>query len=175
MEMSLEDDEEEDATYPRRAAKKGRKVKKYRKVKKSTNIPRLRHDNRPFVGLTQVCRQIRNEYRPLHLAQHEVGVDLTNAVKYMKTFYPDADEQLESLLPANVRDSYENQDKDIQYTGNITIALGKDATKLESHPDGIDILHVLDIWANSYRVETGFGRYRMGFYDGQRDGEAKDL
>lgn len=59
----------------------------------------LRETNRPFWGLTQVCRQMRIEYRPIYMAKQEIGMDLTEIVDYLQTFYPTANDVVSQLAP----------------------------------------------------------------------------
>ncbi|KAF2020258.1 hypothetical protein BU24DRAFT_459855 [Aaosphaeria arxii CBS 175.79] len=115
-----------------------------------------RVDRRRCKGLTQVCSAIRNEFRPMYMLGQEVGLDFTDLAKYIEAFYPKG-----IALDAQV--------------GNITIAISSKITAAEKDPNGIDVFPMLDIWANSYRIEAGFGRYFTPHYDARLDGEAKDL
>jgi hypothetical protein len=110
---------------------------------------------RPFHGLTQVCRQIRVEYRPLYLMAQEIGLDITEANKYLSTFY--------------------GSDPTDTAVGNITVAISGKVSKTEMGDKGIDVWPMLDVWANSRHIEAGFGRYSCKAYDSAGDGEAKDL
>lgn len=62
-----------------------------------------------------------------------------------------------------------------QHMGNITIALDYVISSVERNPKGIDILPLLDRWANYYKVELGFGRYGYADYDSDTDCESKDI
>lgn len=128
-----------------------------------------RETNRPFFGLTQVCRQLRTEFRPLYMLNQEIGLDLGEVVKYLKTCYYDALQHLNVLSP------YEDRKVDMPFTGNFTIAIGDKIRKFEMATDGVDVFPFLSIWANSYKIEAGFGRYVNAPYDATGDGEAKDL
>jgi hypothetical protein len=128
-----------------------------------------RDTNRPFWGLTQVCRQVRSEFRPLYLQQQEIGMDITKIVQYLETFYPDGPAQLAQLHNGGKRG------KDVPFSGNMTIAIGDRPLRVETSAGGIEVLPLLDLWANSFRVEAGFGRYLQANYIPQFDGEAKDL
>ena len=128
-----------------------------------------RDTNRPFWGLTQVCRQLRQEYRPIYMAKQEIGIDITNIVNYMKAFYPSAPEEIAKLT------SSANRVSDMPFVGNLTIAAGQVPSKLERSPEGIEVFPLLDIWANSIKMEAGFGRYLKRTYVPETDGEAKDL
>ncbi|KAJ4984945.1 hypothetical protein SVAN01_09551 [Stagonosporopsis vannaccii] len=128
-----------------------------------------RDTNRPFFGLTQVCRLLRQEFRPLQMQRQEIGMDLVDVEAYLKTFYPDAIAQLEALATSKDRKV------DMPYTGNMTIAVGDKIKQIEKSADGIDVLPLLDVWANSFKIEAGFGRYMQAYYDATADGEAKDL
>ena len=128
-----------------------------------------RETSRPFFGLTQVCRLLRTEFRPLYLQKQEIGMDLVEAVRYLETFYPEAPEYLKALSISNDRKG------DMPFTGNLTIAVGDKIKDTEKTADGIDVWPLLDIWANSFKVEAGFGRYLQAHYDATADGEAKDL
>src|SRR5690242_3738836 len=128
-----------------------------------------RDTNRPFFGLTQVCRLLRQEFRPIQMQRQEIGMDLVDVETYLNTFYPDATAQLEALTTS------EDRKVDMPYTGNMTIAVGDKIKQIEKSADGIDILPLLDVWANSFKIEAGFGRYMQVHYDATADGEAKDL
>lgn len=128
-----------------------------------------RETNRPFFGFTQVCRLIRREFRPWYMQRQEVGMDLTEVVKYLQAFYHDAPALLEDLSTSNDRKI------DMPFTGNLTIAVGDKAKEVEKSADGVDVWPLLDLWANSYKIEAGFGRYMQVHYDARADGEAKDL
>ncbi|KAI4712241.1 hypothetical protein J4E89_002507 [Alternaria sp. Ai002NY15] len=128
-----------------------------------------RETNRPFWGLTQVCRQLRAEYRPIYMAKQEIGMDLTEIVDYLKTFYPTATDVVSNLGPPGERS------EDAPFVGNLTIAVGDKPNELERAGDGIEVFTLLDIWANSLKIEAGFGRYLKANYVAETDGEAKDL
>ncbi|KAI4943323.1 hypothetical protein J4E91_009522 [Alternaria rosae] len=129
----------------------------------------VRETNRPFWGLTQVCRQLRAEYRPIYMAKQEIGMDLTEIVDYLKTFYPTATDIVSNLGPPGERD------EDAPFVGNLTIAVGDKPNELERAGEGIEVFSLLDIWANSLKIEAGFGRYLKANYVAETDGEAKDL
>jgi hypothetical protein len=133
----------------------------------SDALPRV--TNRPFFGLTQVCQLIRQEYLPIYMHKQEVGLDLINVDAYLKTYYPGAPLMLLKLAMQQVRKA------DLPYSGNITIAIGDKVKRAEASIEGVEVLPLLDIWANSFRIEAGFGRYVREFYVPFRDGEAKDL
>jgi hypothetical protein len=133
----------------------------------SDALPRV--TNRPFFGLTQVCQLIRQEYLPIYMHKQEVGLDLINVDAYLKTYYPGAPDKLLELAMQEVRKA------DLPYSGNITIAIGDKVKRAEASIEGVEVLPLLDIWANSFRIEAGFGRYVREFYVPFRDGEAKDL
>lgn len=96
-------------------------------------------------------------------------MDLVDVETYLDTFYPDAAAQLEALTTS------EDRKVDMPYTGNMTIAVGDKIKQNEKSEDGIDVLPLLDVWANSFKIEAGFGRYMQAHYDATADGEAKDL
>ncbi|CAN9480073.1 unnamed protein product [Alternaria alternata] len=129
----------------------------------------LRETNRPFWGLAQVCRQMRIEYRPIYMAKQEIGMDLTEIVDYLQTFYPTANDVVSQLAPPGERRN------DAPFVGNLTIAVGDKANDLERASDGIEVFPLLDIWSNSLKIEAGFGRYLKANYIPETDGEAKDL
>lgn len=129
----------------------------------------VRETNRPFWGLTQVGRQLRAEYRPIYMAKQEIGMDLTEIVDYLKTFYPTATDIVSNLGSPGERD------EDAPFVGNLTIAVGDKPNELERAGDGIEVFSLLDIWANSLKIEAGFGRYLKANYVAETDGEAKDL
>jgi hypothetical protein len=137
---------------------------------KSKSKSRLaRETNRPFWGLTQVCRQLRNEFRPIYLQKQEIGMDLVEIAHYLKTFYFDASAEFAKLNNGNQRG------KDMPFNGNLTIAVGDKPSDLEKSVNGIEVIPLLDLWANSFKIEAGFGRYLKPNYAPQTDGEAKDL
>jgi hypothetical protein len=136
------------------------------KTKTKTEV---RETNRPFWGLTQVCRQLRSEYRPIYMAKQEIGMDVTEIVDYLQTFYPTATDVVSNLGPPGQRNS------DAPFVGNLTIAVGDKPNELERAVDGIEVFSLLDIWANSLKIEAGFGRYLKAHYIPETDGEAKDL
>lgn len=137
--------------------------------RKSGSVLLPRATNRPFFGLTQACQLIRQEYRPIYMHMQEVGVDLVNVEAYLKTYYPTASALLSELFNSRPRNA------DLPFSGNITIAVGDNIKKAEASLEGIDALPLLDVWANSFRIEAGFGRYIKEIYVPMRDGEAKDL
>lgn len=141
-----------------------------RNVSAKTNTgPLHRECHRPSYGLTQVCHLIREEFRPIYMQKQEIGLDLTDTSKFLGTFFPDALVQVATLPSTRARSG------DLPYTGNLTIAVSEKICALECSDDGIDILPLLGIWANSYKIEAGFGRYLKAQYHPQTDGEAKDL
>ena len=126
-----------------------------------------KESNRPFVGLTQVCTQLRKEFYPLYIKRQEVGLDLAYTSMYVKTFFnPDVSMCFADTDPAG---------KNMPFRGNITIAVADKILPVEKTVGYIDILPLLDTWANSMHIEAGFGRYSRKAYIPQRDGEAKDL
>ena len=128
-----------------------------------------RETNRPFFGLTQVCHLLRQEFRPMYMQRQEIGMDLLEVVPYLDTFYPEAAGLVKGLSTSNDRKI------DMPFTGNLTIAVGDKVKEIEKAADGVDVLPLLDIWANSFKIEAGFGRYMQAHYDATADGEAKDL
>ncbi|KAJ4361489.1 hypothetical protein N0V95_001826 [Ascochyta clinopodiicola] len=128
-----------------------------------------RETNRPFFGLTQVCRLLRHEFRPLYMLKQEIGMDMVDVVTYLHTFYSTAPAMLKSLATANERKL------DMPFTGNLTIAVGEKLKSVEKSAEGVDVWPLLDLWANSYKIEAGFGRYMQLEYNATSDGEAKDL
>ncbi|EOA87559.1 hypothetical protein ACJQWK_08192 [Exserohilum turcicum] len=131
------------------------------------NFPR--ETNRPFWGLTQVCRQLRYEYRPIYMAKQEIGLDLTAILPYLEIFYPSAPIEIAKLAAS------ERRKCDMPFVGNLTIAVSDVPTKLERRSEGTELLPLLEIWANSIKMEAGFGRYMKEDYHAEIDGEAKDL
>lgn len=148
------------------AALPGAARRSQRKTKSGTLA---RETNRPFFGLTQVCRLLRQEFRPIYMQRQEIGMDLVDVVKYLGVFYPEAAEHLKKLSTANDRKL------DMPFTGNLTIAVGDKIRDVEKTKDGVNIYPLLDLWANSLKIEAGFGRYMQAHYDATTDGEAKDL
>lgn len=127
-----------------------------------------KESNRPFVGLTHVCRQIRKEFYPVYIAHQEIGMDLTNTSKYMETFFNPS-------VPFCYADNRDPSGKNMPFRGNITIAVAEKILPLEKAVGWIDVLPLLHTWANSAHIEAGFGRYSRRDYRPQVDGEAKDL
>ncbi|RMZ67600.1 hypothetical protein GMOD_00001548 [Pyrenophora seminiperda CCB06] len=134
---------------------------------KPNSIPR--DSNRPFWGLTQVCQQLRKEFRPIYMYKQEVGIDLTEIVSYLHAFYSTVPNELSKLAGPGERET------DMPFVGNLTIAVGDRPNELERSKQGIEIVSLLEIWANSIKIEAGFGRYMKPFYAPETDGEAKDL
>jgi hypothetical protein len=52
---------------------------------------RLVQDRRQFFGLTQTCRKLRAEFRPLYMSQTQVCIKLQQVLDYMATFIPTTD------------------------------------------------------------------------------------
>lgn len=103
------------------------------------------------------------------MAKQEIGMDLTEIVEYLQTFYASAPDELSSLAAPGDRK------EDLSFVGNLTIAVGDKPNDLEKSVDGIEVFPLLDIWANSFKIEAGFGRYLKANYVPETDGEAKDL
>ena len=103
------------------------------------------------------------------MSKQEIGMDLTETVNYLQTFYPTATDALSELAAAGERES------DMPFVGNLTIAVGDKPNELERSQQGIEIVPLLNIWANSFKIEAGFGRYLKAHYIPETDGEAKDL
>ncbi|KAF1849199.1 uncharacterized protein K460DRAFT_404436 [Cucurbitaria berberidis CBS 394.84] len=129
----------------------------------------LRETNRPYSGLTQVCKLLRYEYRPIYMQKQEIGMDLTDIVEYLQAFYYEAPTRFANL-PAPGR-----RETDLPFGGNLTIAIGDKPNEKELAADGIEAFPLLEIWANSFKIEAGFGRYLKVHYAPEDDGEAKDL
>lgn len=127
-----------------------------------------RETNRPYWGLTQVNSQIRQEFRPLYMHKQEIGMDVNDIVKYLQTFYSTAPAEFAKLMPGSRR-------RDMPFNGNLTIAVGDKITVSERSNGGVEVVPLLDIWANSVKIEAGFGRYQRHYYRPEVDGEAKDL
>lgn len=96
-------------------------------------------------------------------------MDLVDIGKYLKAFYANTPEHLKALSISNDRKT------DMPFTGNLTIAIGDKIKEVEKTADGVDLWPLLEIWANSYKIEAGFGRYLQANYNATADGEAKDL
>lgn len=103
------------------------------------------------------------------MQRQEIGMDLVEVVPYLQTFYSEAPALLRSLPT-----SYDRK-VDMPFTGNLTIAVSDKVKEVEKAADGVDVWPLLDLWANSYKIEAGFGRYMQLYYDATADGEAKDL
>jgi hypothetical protein len=142
-------------------------IRRTNKVK--PKIDWSRETNRPFVGLTQVCKQIRQEFRPIYLAKQEIGMDITEIIAYLDIFYPGASETIAALPVPGTRTV------DAPFTGNLTIAIGDKPTAAERVAEGVEVFPLLNTWANSLKIEAGFGRYQKARYVPETDGEAKDL
>jgi len=96
-------------------------------------------------------------------------MDLIDVVNYLGVFYPEAAEHLKNLSTSRDRKL------DMPFTGNLTIAVGDRIKDIEKVDGGADVFPLLDLWANSFKIEAGFGRYMQAHYDATADGEAKDL
>lgn len=127
-----------------------------------------KESNRPFVGLTHVCRKIREEFYPMYIANQEIGMDLTNTAKYMETFF-------NRNVPLSFADVVDPTGRNMPFRGNITIAVPQKILSIEKKVGWIDALPLLNTWANSTHIEAGFGRYSRRDYHPEVDGEAKDL
>jgi hypothetical protein len=103
------------------------------------------------------------------MQKQEIGMDLGGLLKYLDTYYYGASQYLNTLPTSKDRKV------DMPFFGNLTIAIGDNVRKDEMAADGVDVWPFLSIWANSYKIEAGFGRYVQGTYDRTGDGEAKDL
>jgi hypothetical protein len=55
----------------------------------------------PFFGLTQVCQQVRAEYRPLWLSASVIVIEFERFEKFVQTFFPES-QQLDSEDPGAV-------------------------------------------------------------------------
>lgn len=141
---------------------------KYKRPRKVPKNQVQRETNRPFWGLTQVNSQIRQEFRPLYMHKQEIGMDVTEIVNYLQTFYFNAPTEFAKLMPGKRR-------RDMPFNGNLTIAVGDKTTVAERSTEGVEVVPLLDLWANSVKIEAGFGRYQRHFYRPEFDGEAKDL
>jgi hypothetical protein len=141
------------------------------RTKAKTGIPTAiaRETNRPFWGLTQVSSQLRAEYRPIYLQKQEIGMDLTETVAYLRTFYAAAPREFKKLHGVGKRI------QDMPFNGNITIAVADRPLEVEKSLQGVEVIPLLDLWANSVKIEAGFGRYLKPNYNPASDGEAKDL
>jgi hypothetical protein len=64
---------------------------------------------------------------------------------------------------------------DMPFNGNITIAVADRPLQVEKSLNGVEVIPLLDLWANSVKIEAGFGRYLKAHYNPAGDGEAKDL
>ncbi|KAJ4299341.1 hypothetical protein N0V90_004586 [Kalmusia sp. IMI 367209] len=124
--------------------------------------------NRPFVGLTQVNRQIRREFYTTYMSRQEIGMDFTDCSKYMATYF-------DPNQPICLQGPWDIAGKNMPFQGNITIAVSRKILPAEKQLGWIDALPLLTTWANSVHIEAGFGRYSSAGYIPQRDGEAKDL
>jgi hypothetical protein len=123
-----------------------------RKAAKSTD--------RHFVSLTQVNRQIRQEFRPLYLTKMEFGIDLKDVKTYLNTFYPSA----RSGIMVN-----EN------WYGQLTIAMDNPVSASEKGPKGVDMWPLLNFWVQGHKIELAFGIYENHNYGAKGDCEARDL
>ncbi|KAF2008011.1 hypothetical protein P154DRAFT_558342 [Amniculicola lignicola CBS 123094] len=111
---------------------------------------------RPMSGLLEVCRLIRQEFRPTYLRKQEFGIDYMSISAYIRTFYP------EGVAGDSCR------------AGNMTLAVPDVITRKELK-DGVDLWPLIENWANGWQIQAGFGRYFSHGYSAVTDGEAKDL
>jgi hypothetical protein len=95
------------------------------------------------------------------MRKQEIGLDLAQVNRYLTDFYP-----FSPSMPINREDGR---------TGNMTVALPHRISPAEKDKHGINVWPMLNIWANSTRLEAGFGRHGYTGYDSHRDGEAKDM
>ncbi|KAI4651844.1 hypothetical protein J4E93_002040 [Alternaria ventricosa] len=59
------------------------------------------HDRRPYFGLTQACRMLREEFRPLYMSELGFCIDL-HVDKYLATFGANEEEQMIGQSVANI-------------------------------------------------------------------------
>jgi hypothetical protein len=126
------------------------------------NAPLERKNSRPAQYMTQVCRQLRSEFMPIFMAKHEVGIDLNNVDRYLRTFY-DYNDLTDAQKLA----------REMPFKGNLTIALNSVVKPVEYR--GVEVVELLVLWACSVKMEAGFGRYSHITYNPHTDGEAKDM
>jgi len=129
---------------------------------KGKKAPLERKTSRPFFPFTQVCQQIRSEFYPIYLGSQEIGLDLNDVIPYLLTVY-----NKETLSEEQLKM------KDRPFKGNLTIAINGRVLSIEK--DGVQIIELLILWANSVKMEAGFGRYSVIGYNPHTDGEAKDM
>ncbi|KAF2792518.1 hypothetical protein K505DRAFT_338611 [Melanomma pulvis-pyrius CBS 109.77] len=60
-------------------------IRPYRPYTVIQTAPSIR--KRRFYGLTQVCRQIREEFRPIYMEENEVHINPDYATRYIETFF----------------------------------------------------------------------------------------
>lgn len=125
--------------------------------------------NRPYVGLTHVCRQLRAEYYPIYMGHQEAGMDFSDSVKFVETFF----NPNQAMSFTDRVDS--DKGKTLPFRGNVTIAISDIILPVERAPGYLDVLPLLMTWANASQIEAGFGRYSRRDYNPSHDGEAKDL
>lgn len=168
--------------------KAAKRASRKREKKKNINDKDVKKEPpRPFHALTHVCRQIRAEYRPKYMMAQELGMDLVHIGEFIACFYPpetrilSASGELTTVAATTLPIKNPSPiGPSTPFLGNLTIALSSTLKPRETGLLGTDILPLLDVWANSERIEAGFGRYHDSNYDRgnyrpETDGEAKDL
>jgi hypothetical protein len=131
---------------------------------RSRDNTRYRRDNRPYAGLTQVCRQLRSDFFPLYHEHQEIALNIRDMNKYVETFFNP------SMLTAEQSDPNKT---DRPYKGNLTIGLGDQIT--EDEKEGLEFWPFLVVWANSAMIQAGIGRYSASRHTPRPAGEAEDL
>jgi hypothetical protein len=122
-------------------------AEKSRRNNKNTKTTKKRETNRPYWGLTQVSHQVRQEFRPIYLAKQEIGMDLTQIVEYLQIFYFSAPMEFAKLDMNGIRA------EDMPFNGNLTIAVGDKPSDLEKSKHGVEVVPLLDLWANSFEAK----------------------
>lgn len=85
---------------------------------------------RKFFGLTQVCKQIRAEYRPIWLQQSSVRVFLRDHLDYIDTFHGGMGGH--KHMPQLIQISWLNgDDKRVELTGLFSIRAHSNGTRIE--------------------------------------------
>jgi hypothetical protein len=125
-------------------------TKKKRKCKGLDNLP-----------LTQVCRQLRQEYLPIQRRNSRVRVKWTEATDYLATFHggstPTLQELIITLKPLSIRDSRAGEPFEILPLIKLRLAMPYSSIEFKSRTSVGD----LEYYAWLRICEPGSGRWRF--------------
>ncbi|KAI4714682.1 hypothetical protein J4E89_000363 [Alternaria sp. Ai002NY15] len=83
---------------------------KPRKRYKTAKQWAVAHDRRPYFGLTQTCRTLREEFRPLYVSEIGFSIDLGQIGQYLAAFGSNEEEKIIGQSAANISQSPLSED-----------------------------------------------------------------